>query len=258
MLTHDAVREIVAVARAGSAVTKLGQFGFHSAELFAAGGQIQLLEKRRAPRQYTALTEENVVAAIRATKTDPSRCVIFVSLDRVLAVLDELDERIDSVVFEPVKTQAMKSVIELEDREWLQHEDFVRMLRFDLRGTSGADDVLPAFRSLDFTNTKNRQSEVQQLSGSIKASHLAQVSGALDLPEEIMLRVQPFAHTPDQRCDVKCFVEIDPFKAVLRLVPCPVHMEDLRRFAVELLAKNIAEANTEQVAVVLGTGNLAY
>lgn len=178
--------------------------------------QVEWLEADPPLRQVTLHGVQDVVKLVE----DEPHAMIFVSRDRVTAILDKNDRREWGTL--PMRfSRVFLKLLELEaSKPEMTPREVIRLMRFDLPG-GHAQGIIDSFRNVDFKRTD---------AGSIKTEHgrealgravEAEVQGVSRIPETFKISVAPFA-VPGGRghdFELTCGIDIDPVAGKVQVRP---------------------------------------
>lgn len=108
----------------------------------------------------------------------------------------------------------------LEKNDWMDQDDFVRMLWIDFRGCFATDMLIKSVENVNFNATMNSAVGKQGDRASVSKEIKAEAVGASKVPEEVAVRLDLFDEI-DNQVEVLCAVEIDPTNKRFRLTPFP-------------------------------------
>lgn len=148
-----------------------------------------------------------------------SRPVMWHGDSAVVLVLDDDDrrDRVTLLLTHPRPWQILAG-LEQEPR-WLDQRSFVKLLRFELGVPAGT--VAP-FRRMEWSTTKAAQGEVQPGRDRLGRQINAEVAGAGELPEELVISTSIYDQLGERSpASVRVAIDIDTAGERLSLSPLP-------------------------------------
>lgn len=204
----------------------------------------RIIEHKPRPRSYTATTIGAFCAMV--TRLGSNRdTMVLVSLSGAVAILDEGDgRRRERVRLRANINEAAGEIGRWQGEHWHSQAELIRSLRTTLRDTYSPADLLPTLRQIKFSKRTDGASEVQHGRESMGASIERQVSGAGDLPEDVVFSTpwfDPIGDATPPEAAVTCALDIDTESAGFMLKPVIADIRRAELDAVAWLATEIAE-----------------
>lgn len=213
------------------------------------GDEIKRFVVEAKPRGHLVDSLDDLIEFVAwyCHRLEPSDCTVWHSRDGVTAVLDESDRR-DHCTFPLEFSDEWKTVSDLG--AWLDQRQFIRLLSVPLAGALDDPGLISKFRQLDWSMQQEAKGVVQRGKESLGKSIAAQVTAAVDLPEEIDLYVPVYTNRGERdRHRVRCALDIDPHKQVLQLVPMPNELHTIVEEAQDSIRSRLVAASKRQTAV---------
>lgn len=126
---------------------------------------------------------------------------------------------------------------------WMDQDEFVRMLWIDFRGCLTTDALLKSVENVNFNATLNSAVGKQGDRASVSKEIKAEAVGANKVPEEVNINLNLFEEV-DHTVDVECAVEIDPSSKRFRLTAFPRELIQAYHDTYEAVAKRLAPIQT--------------
>jgi hypothetical protein len=167
---------------------------------------------------------------------------VFHNEAQITLVVNDSDRR-DFVTMPLRKSQVFCTLEKLGAP--MTHPAFIRLLRHDLLGT-GAENLLPIVRRIDFTRNASGHSSRDHTSGSLGKAVESKVQGVSDIPEAFTLGVPVYKNAGlEHIANVVCTLEIDPDLASFKLCPAPdaldLAVRQTQRFIGEALESELGD-----------------
>lgn len=205
---------------------------------FAIGGAVQVLPKKPTPRAHEVRTIEALTDFIAA---GDAGWRVWHHDEAVELICDD-ETRRDKVTMPLEHTDVWKTVASLGD--WMEQARFVRLLRVELHSALPPSVLLEKVRKLRSENSASASGDVQHASRGFGREIGAKVSGESEIPEEVILSVPVYGNPGErQAVAVRCAVEIDAARFMLRLVPMP----DELTLALEIVQRDIGKRLSESL-----------
>lgn len=219
MISKEALELAINTAQAAAGPTKLCDDPSKQAVHYLVGDKQITVPLGPAPRDHRVYSLDDLIAFVRDHSGSDWITSTWHSRIGVVAVLDD-DQRRDyctlpltcSVPFEQLRWLD-------EDVRWLDQRAFVRLLHFAL----GIDRTFVApFRRLDWSQQTTGVGEVVHGRDRLGSEISAAVTGAAELPEDLMVRVPVYRESGETDCSiVRCAIMTDPSRRLLNLRPLP-------------------------------------
>jgi hypothetical protein len=203
------------------------------------------------PRQHRPATLDEIIAL--ATRFASSKPVVWYDHERVVLVIDDADQRIETATL-ALEVSDTFAVVQMLRREkpWYAQPDFVRLLRVDLAGTLDPAVLLNRVRKLVIG--QKTTTEVNRRGESFGHEINALAGANTEPPDEVDLCL-PVFKTPGEQTPVyvACTVDVEvaqpkPF----RLVPKPDEVERVLQVAVGAIGERLRAGLPEGVACYHG------
>lgn len=201
-------------------------------------------------REHRVNSVADLIAAAGKWNTSP---VVWINGDAVVLVPDDADRR-DSVTLKLSKSAAFAKLICLNQSPVLDQQALVRVLRIDLQGTINRVALLTAVRNIKFRVSDSGASSIQQGNESLGRTIEAEVTGAGDIPESVVVSCAVFANPGERELTftVGCDLEIVPADKKFRFRPIPDEIERVTDAALQGIRERI-EGELKGVAVFFGS-----
>lgn len=201
-------------------------------------------------RKHTVASVEDLVAAANRWKDSP---VAWLSGEAIVLVTDDSDRR-DIVTLPLVKSAAFTKLMQLDKTPQLDQAQLIRLLRIDLQGTANRTALLTAIRSIKFKSVDSGASSIQHGNESLGRAIENEVTGAGDIPEQVLVECAVFANhgERDKRFKVACDLEIVASEKKFRFHPLPDDLERVTDAALDDIREQIA-ADLPGVPVFFGS-----
>lgn len=192
-------------------------------------------------RNHIVRSVADITAASQRWNDSP---VLWIDKDKLVLVTNDADRR-EFVTLPLEETRLYQTLCGLEGKE-LDQQDLIHLLRFDLRDATGLETMLAAVRNLRFRSGESGQSNLQHGNESLGMSVEAEVTGAGDLPETLLIGTPVFSNPGESvfSAEIELGLEINSRRRLFYLSPMPGSLEDAMHNAVE----NIRERVLEEIA----------
>lgn len=182
-------------------------------------------------RKHTFLSLLHLVKRANEEAAGPSHPVIWHDDSHVRLLFDDVI-REDVATFKLLETKQFELAKGLASRQFNQR-DLVRVLRTTLSDSVDAD-LLPIVRKINFRATSGGTSEVQHGKESMDRSIVAELTGAGELPEQVVISCDLYQNLGEidaieTSIEIPCAVEIDPDQQLFYLLPVPGVIEERQR-----------------------------
>lgn len=187
------------------------------------GGTLHQIAVTPPLRGHTVNSVDDLIAAAAKWNASP---VVWINGQNIVLVTDDGDRR-DRVTLPLVKSAAFSRLTALAKDPELDQAELIRTLRVDLQGTIRRAELLAAVRHIKFRASSSGQSIVQHGNESMGKTIEAEVTGAGDIPETVVVECAVFSN-PDEReksFTVGCDLEIVPADSTFRFQPIPDELE---------------------------------
>ncbi len=204
------------------------------------GGTVTPYDVTPPLREHRVNSVADLIAAAEKWDTAP---VVWINGDAVVLITDDAD-RLDSVTLRLSKSAAFAKLIALNQSPVLDQQALIRVLRIDLQGTINRADLLTAVRNIKFRVSDSGASNIQQGNESLGRTIEAEVTGAGDIPESVVVSC-PVYSNPGERAltfTVGCDLEIVPADKKFRFRPIPDEIERVTDAALQGIRDRIDEA----------------
>jgi hypothetical protein len=227
-LTEGAIKAIQAPVREAEQLTKAVAFidtPDPRSKLLVQSGKHELFSVPPPCRKHFVQSLEDLITYARTCQADP---VIWHGGGAVTLILDDSDRR-DLVVFTLSWSAPWNKLRQIEDQDApvaFTQKELIRLLRFYLK----ANEVLiTAFRRLSFQAIIGGAGDVGKSRESLGRTIEAEVQGAADLPEEIVVRVPIYTNTGErEEYPVRLLLEYDGQAQRILLLPEPGALDQLQ------------------------------
>lgn len=210
------------------------------------GGEITELSKGIDPRRHQVDSLRELMSFVDdfiGRHDDPS-VVVWYDADQIVVVLDDDGHRVDRLclALDPSDSWVVISNL-FKSRPSFDLKGFVRLLRIDLAACLDPAVLLNRVRKVRFENGQTVSADLQRNRESMGREITAAVSADSELPEEVVLTVNPLKPgimpaARDTPYGIRCAVEIDPSMGTFKLTPLP---DEVERVSVLVLADIEAE-----------------
>lgn len=214
------------------------------------GGKLSEIAVAPPVRRHNVKSVDDL---IKAAKTWNKKPVVWVSGSDVVLVPDD-DDRRDMATLELVRSAAFGKLCFLAKSPDVSQADLIRTIRVDLQGTIGRADLLTAIRSIKFRQSTAGTSTVQHGNESLGRTIEAEVSGAGNIPESVIVSCAVFSNPGEREktFTVGCDLEIVPQHSAFRFRPIPDELERVTDAAIAGIRQRI-EDELDGVAVFFGS-----
>ncbi|MEW4569337.1 hypothetical protein AB1L88_15840 [Tautonia sp. JC769] len=222
----EAFRYLTSLARESVAPYQIAAENPDLTRYFAAG---KLLEFPRPlpARDHEVQDIDDFIALVgrlanvpiaEGDEPDLSRTTVWATLDRVVAVFDDDQRRLDRATLRMHKTTLFETIEHLGDP--MEHRDFLRLLRVQLQGALAPGTLLEKVRRVDFENGTVVRAKVGRADESLGREITGKVTANGELPESVVLEANLWRNY-GYAARVPCAVEVDALRGTLALVPFP-------------------------------------
>ena len=201
-------------------------------------------------RAHNVKSVDDLIAAAQTWNVKP---VVWVNGSEVVLLPDDNDRR-DRVTLKLVKSAAFSKLCALAAKPEVDQAELVRIIRVDLQGTISRTELLTAIRSIKFRSLTSGQSTIQHGNESMGRTIEAEVTGAGNLPELVVVSCATFSNPGerDKTMTVACDLEIVPQEQTFRFQPIPDEIERVTDAALEDIRQRI-EGELDGVSVFYGS-----
>lgn len=214
------------------------------------GGKLTPMDVAPAVRSHKVNSVDDLTNAAHKWNTAP---VVWIGSDAIVLIPDDGDRR-DRVTLNLCKSAAFQRLICLDKQPLLDQQSLIRTLRIDLQGTVSRNELLTAIRSIKFRTTEGGASTIQQGNESLGHTIEAEVTGAGDIPESVIVSCAVFCNPGERekKFQVGCDLEIVPAEKKFRFRPIPDEIERVTDAALEDIRQRI-EGELDGVSVFYGS-----
>lgn len=210
--------------------------------LLDADGQIVWLDVPRPLRRCHVESVADLCAALQQYGNTCSS--VWIAGDKIVAVFDDGD-RLEYASLLLHCSAVWQRIVKLVD-EFLSQTDFVRLLRFDLgpKSVQNYGPILQAVRNVKFSRRQDGMANLQHTSASLGQSIEAEITGAGELPEELIVVTNVYANRGEveQILRIALPVEIDVHGQVFRVAPVGDELRIAEQLALGSIRERIEEA----------------
>jgi hypothetical protein len=195
-------------------------------KLVRQGARLEFHDNKPAPRTHLVETFDSFTDAVG--KWAEGTGVVWHSPGRVQLVVDDDGDRLDLVTVALTYSEPFKLLKQIAaTKHWLDHRDFVRMLRFDLPDCFH-EEFVRAVRAIDFTDNVNAGGSFQNGRDSFGKSVETAVNNleSFERFDRVVAKVRVYEQDGwfGER-HVLCTFDIDPGPRKLMLRPLPGQIE---------------------------------
>lgn len=214
------------------------------------GGKLTPIEVTPPLRNHNVSSVDDLIEAAKLWKNSP---VVWISGDAVVLLPDDSDRR-DRVTMKLVKSAAFSKLCMLAKAPQISQADLVRMIRVDLQGTVNRAALLTAIRQIKFRQSTTGQASIQHGNESMGKTIEAEVTGAGDLPETVVVSCAVFSNPGEREktSTVGCDLEIVVSDASFLFRPIPDEIERVTDAALEDIRERI-ESGLDGASVFFGS-----
>lgn len=189
--------------------------------VFLVDGQVQRFKVDPPLRNHVVDSLGSFIEACDHYNQNTGKCVVYYDETSVVLVVDDAARR-DFVTMPLQYSDLFENVLKLRREEGITHKAFVRLLRHDLAGTGGADDLLPIIRRIEVKSSGNMTADRQHGRDSLGKSVDAVVQGTADIPEKVVLALPVYANDGMEfATEIPFSVDPQPDTATFRFNPLP-------------------------------------
>jgi hypothetical protein len=220
-------------------------------KVFEMGGTLQ--ERPIAPKLRGHAVESVFDLCVAANKWGQLGTV-WINEHGITLVIDDSDRR-ESVYLPLNKTQIFNKVEELHQKPKMEQAVLVRLLRREFRNSPEATNVLAAVRKVKFRKNESGYSNIQHGEESMGREVEAEVSGATDIPDSLVLPLAVYGN-PGERENIVSVgfdLEVDVHEQRFVLKPMPDEVQFAIEASLASIKKVIAAAVPKEVTVLYGT-----
>lgn len=173
--------------------------------------------------------------------------------EKLVAITDDSDRR-DRVTLPLRKSSAYQKVLQLAGTPLATQQQLIQLLRVELTGVNGRNDLLTAVRSIKFKQSAEGHSNIQHGNESMGRIIENEVTGAGNLPEELHVTL-PLYDNPGERGKqyvIDLDLEIIAADSKFRLKPLPDSLEAAQASALESIRNEVTE-QLDGVRIFYGT-----
>lgn len=226
----------------------------HGARAFIDPAMVKTALPAIGPRQYRALTLESFCNLVPAVTVDGTRCFVFVSMSKVVALVNEEDRR-ERITLDLAVTPTWETLRNL--RGALTQAQAIDLLRRQLDATYQPHNIIATLRSVKFKESSDGQSNIGVGKAVVSKSIQAELTGASDIPEDMTITApiwsNVFVDDAPRTAPVLCCVDVDLAEQKFLIRPKAGQIEAHERDAQEWLVTQIARSiNDKSVSVFAG------
>lgn len=247
VLTDNAIKQVADLAKESvrSSIVKLAGDRADVHRLIKPDGSVEILQTKPTPPVLSAGSLADFVRSVNLlVGTEHKNSGIFVNADGVQFVTNIFDTNhlFGKVVHEMEFTPAFKFLH--DGPHTLSQEDLYRLLRGELRKTTGDIGLAEIIRKVNFTKMQSAGSEISNTRVSVDKSIVAEVTGTSKIPEIVTVRTPVFATFGDPVL-VECSLDADLMRSQFIFKPLPGEVDAAIRFAVEAIIKELLRLSAE-------------
>lgn len=213
--------QTTAVKAAGASI--LSGTGLRNRSFTHNNGVLETYDHDAPPRQHSARNLDTLATLVEGREN----ASVWHADNLVVAVLDDRDDghRDDRVTWKLTPSAKFQAIVQ-EARQPRAHADFVRWLVQNLRDEfdAAAPGLLGTIRNLKFRSADEQTGSVQQGRESMGRQIEAEITGATDLPETVLIKVPRWASL-DYVATVECLLVLDTAERKLSLRPLADQLE---------------------------------
>lgn len=223
----------------------------------------QLTERPVPPplRRHTVDSVDDLIAAVKRwglgnIDVGDDDGVLWISEERIVLVTNDSDRR-ETVTLPLVHSSVFAKVKSLSDHNTARMDQptLIRLLRRDFRHADGVAELLAAVRKIKFRQLEQGYSDVQHGNESMGNAIEAEVSGAGDIADTLIVPVNVFSNPGEREFrlwTVGLDLEIDAKSQRFILRPMPDEVELAVSLALESIRERLTKALPE-TPVFFGT-----
>lgn len=212
--------------------------------------RLQEIEIPNPPRGHLVETLDSFRAAVktfRYASADPLAedrpPLLWVSMSQVVAVFDDEAFRQSRTTW---KIQPSHVFGEVSDSGEFNHTEFVRFLRHTLADVLfDPDNLVDIVRAVKFTTGSETASEITPGKNTLGKSVMREVTGAVQIPEDVVLTFEPFPSADifevKKTVSVDCSLFTDAADQTFELSPKPGQIDAAKAEALDALRRRVAE-----------------
>jgi hypothetical protein len=215
-------------------------------------GEVTAVEIPPPNRQSHVASVDDLCAAVKAYGK-PNEASIWINTGEVVAVLDDTDRR-ERVTMHLRKNAAYAKLLYLASNPTISQGELINLLRMELRDISCRTTLLEAVRKIKFSSFTEGHSDLGQGRESLGKSIENKVSGASELPEDLLITT-PMFDNPGERDEsftIELLFEVMASDSKFRIKPVPASLENAADNALQKIRSEIVE-QLEGVRVFFGT-----
>lgn len=233
----DAIKLIQDTAVQAAGVSVLSGTGLRNKSFTHNNGVLERYDHDAPARQHKVRDIETLATIVEGREN----ASVWHADNTVVALLDDRDDchRDDRISWSLTPSSKFTALVQ-QAQQPRAHADFVRWLVQNLRDEfdAAAPGLLGTIRNLKFRNSDEQSGNVQQGRESMGRQIEAEISGATDLPETVLIKVRRWASL-DYVAAVECLLVLDTTERKLSLRPLADQLEQAENGAQEWLDEQL-------------------
>lgn len=190
-------------------------------------------------RTHIVDSVDDLISAASLWNAKPT---IWIAPEAVVLVTDDADRR-DRVTLPLVKSHQFSTLLSLQKNGGMDQSQFIRLLKVDLAGAVGRQDLITAVRKIKWRAGASGESNITHGSESLGRTIENEVSGAGAIPEDVVVNC-PVYQNPGERdftFGVLCDLEIVPSECKFRFKPLADEIEKVTVAALDGIRSRIQD-----------------
>lgn len=210
-------------------------------EYYDVGGVLTPVELPPEDRSHSVRTVDDLILAAKRWGV-PEATTIFIGTGSVTVLIDDAD-RLETVRLDLPLHPQFKFLEGCEEKSLADQPTFLKSLRIHLPGIERRDELISRVRSIKWKSSTDGYSEFSQGRESLGKSVEAEIIGASEIPEAIVVNTPVFALADlDMKVGILCDLEVVATSQRFRFCPLADELRSKREIVLDVLKKTIVKS----------------